>query len=130
MSRVGHFTCPLAAGALLLGQHPGAASQPGSSCNSSSAQLQQALTIKHDPLTAAVNGLTSLEQVLSAVAAGQLPPVLQQGQGLGVQWLEFAPLTAQQRKARAKHGWYLQPVIWFRWGDNWAVRETAGLREG
>jgi hypothetical protein len=126
ISRVGHFTCPLAAGALLLGQHPAAAAAADNGLTTSSSngsspvgpsddqKLRQVLALKHDPAAAALDGATSLDHVLAAVAAGQLPPVLQQGEGIGVQWVEFAPLDAQQREARAKKGWYMRPVVWFR----------------
>jgi hypothetical protein len=109
---------------LLLGQHPAAAAAPDNALTTSSSstlsgsfddpRLRQVLALKHDPAAAALDGATSLDQVLAAVAAGQLPPVLQQREGVGVQWAEFAPLDAQQREARAKQGWYMRPVVWFR----------------
>jgi hypothetical protein len=124
ISRVGHFTCPLAAGALLLGQHPAAAAAaaPDSIHTSSSSaedaasspQLQQVLALKHDPVAAALNGLTTLEQVYAAVASGLLPPIVSHFEGEGVEWVEFHQLDAQQREARAQRGWYMRPVVWFR----------------
>ncbi|WIA19416.1 hypothetical protein OEZ85_004036 [Tetradesmus obliquus] len=137
VSRVGHFTCPLAAGALLLGQHPAAAATaaPGSSSSSSAdgstsnPQLQQVLALKHDPAAAALDGANTLDQVLSAVAAGLLPPVLQQGEGTGVQWVEFAPLDAAQREARAQRGWYMRPVVWFRFSTPQQA-PLAGMPDG
>jgi hypothetical protein len=124
ISRVGHFTCPLAAGALLLGQHPAAAaaapdnahttSSSSADRSSSSPQLKQVLALKHDPAAAALDGATTLDHVRDAVAAGVLPPVLKLGAGPGVQWVEFAPLDAQQREARVQRGWYMRPVVWFR----------------
>ena len=72
MSRVGHFTCPVATGAVLLGQHPalpgssggGCGSSGGSSAGDSAAQMQAALLMKHDPMVSALDNMTSYEDVL------------------------------------------------------------------
>lgn len=73
MSRLGHFTCPVAAGAVFLAQHPTLPTSSSSSsggCGSStggnsaeSAQMQAVLRVKHDPLVAALDNMTSFEQV-------------------------------------------------------------------
>lgn len=58
VSRVGHFTCPVAAGALLLGQHPMLTGSSGGS-SAESAQLQAVLRLKHDPMVAALDNASS-----------------------------------------------------------------------
>jgi hypothetical protein len=66
VSRVGHFTCPVSAGAVLLGQHPTLSSIGGGGSGSSaeSAQTQAVLRVKHDPMVAALDAITSFEEVM------------------------------------------------------------------
>jgi hypothetical protein len=75
VSRVGHFTCPVATGAVLLGQHPtlpgssgggcgsNGSSRDGSNAGDSRAQMQAALRVKHDPMVSALDNMTSYEHV-------------------------------------------------------------------
>jgi len=82
VSRIGHFTCPVAAGAVLLGQHPCIHSRSSSSggCGGSdgssegSQELQAVLRVKHDPLVTALDNCSSYEQVLQVIsrAAGNM----------------------------------------------------------
>lgn len=78
VSRIGHFTCPVAAGAVLLGQHPciNSSSSSGGSGGSSgssgegSQELQAVLRVKHDPLVTALDNCSSYEQVLQVMGKG------------------------------------------------------------
>lgn len=70
MSRLGHFTCPVAAGAVFLAQHPtlpttssGGSGSSSDSSSAESAQVQAVLRVKQDPLVAALDDMTSFDQV-------------------------------------------------------------------
>jgi hypothetical protein len=70
VSRLGHFTCPVAAGAVFLAQHPTLPTSSSSSSNSGSgsgsaesAQMQAVLRVKQDPLVSALDNMTSFEQI-------------------------------------------------------------------
>ncbi|KAF8058921.1 FUBP3 [Scenedesmus sp. PABB004] len=114
VSRVGHFTCPVAAGALLLGQHSQALPPGRADDWASGPQLAAVLATRADPIVAALDGASSLAAVQAAVAAGRLPPLLKHVQSAGAEWAEFVPLPAEQREARRRQGWCLRPVLWFR----------------
>jgi hypothetical protein len=123
VSRIGHFTCPVQSGALFLGQLPAGMTTAAAAAADTDAAaagatdplaLKQVLLLKHDPYSAAMHGASDAAAVLAAVAAGLLPAVLRHQQESGAEWIEFAPLTRQQRQQRASQGWHLRPVLWFR----------------
>jgi len=79
VSRIGHFTCPVAAGAVLLGQHPciNSSSSSGGGCGSNGSsdgrndgtqKLQAVLRVKHAPLVTALDNCSSYEQVLQVMS--------------------------------------------------------------
>ena len=67
-----------------------------------------------DPMVVALSAAVSVEDVLSAVADGALPPVAARCRLPGAEFIEFAPLAPQRLRARRAAGFPLAPVAWFR----------------
>jgi hypothetical protein len=84
------------------------------------------LTLAHHHLLFAVG--------VQAISTGELPPLLQHQQSNGTEWCEFAPLSSNLRQQRQQQGWYMRPIVWFRWvsfrycwSSFWVVQVSIGL---
>lgn len=107
ISRAGQFTCPVAAGAVFLGQcrhvqDGGDSSQEERTIKSIELTIQQ-------PFVQVLSDVHQVEGVYSAVEAGQLPPVIRHEYHEHGEWVEFEPLRAEEATAGL-----LRPVLWFR----------------
>jgi len=108
VSRVGQFTCPLAAGAVFVASVGGGR---GSEREALQAQLAGGR---------ALDGATSAEAVVELVRAGKLPRIAAQGECLAGAYIIFEPRRAALDAAAAP--W---PAAWFRFRTRTSAAELV-----
>eukprot|EP00873_Tetraselmis_striata_P008627 jgi/Tetstr1/428891/TSEL_018870.t1 len=113
ISRLGHFSCPVACGAVFLADArqrriPGGAPALRTRIQAAAAESS----------CSALDDATQRDDVELAVAQGQLPPIVASGRFAGGEWVEFDPdWTPPGREAM------LHPVLWFHFYTQAEVKQ-------
>ena len=118
ISRVGQFSCPVSCGAVLV----------GCATRGSEAETANLIAAARAGRCAALESLTTADEVTAASAAGRLPPVRSFSSTSSGQIIEFraqagAPTAAAPAMLDVLE---LRPLVWFRFTDKeQAKREAA-----